>query len=207
MFTRPQLFKSVAVIAVAAADGFESGNFSGGSEQWDSGGWDATGDATVRSDNSPASGSQHVRLRRSTGDLQRTVDVTDLTDVRLQFSTKLVSFERSDRADVMVSGDGTNWTTLQSFFNGDDDGQYHAYDLAVPNVGNTLHLRFDAGMSGSGDYWYIDDVQVTGTLAANQPPVADAGVDQILSDAGGNGDEFVMLFGSPRSKHPTVNFD
>ena len=192
------------LLAVVAADGFESGNFSGGSEQWDSGSWVASGDATVRSDTSPASGSQHARLRRSTGDLQRAVDVTDLTDVRLQFSTKLVSFEGSDRADVMVSGDGTNWTSLQSFLNDDDDSQYHTYDLAVPDVGDTLHIRFDAGMSGSGDYWYIDDVQVTGTLAANQAPVADAGVDQILSDAGGNGDEFVTLTGAGSDSDGTV---
>ncbi|MCA9131061.1 MAG: hypothetical protein KDB22_28450, partial [Planctomycetales bacterium] len=165
---RVETLEERRLLAVVAADGFESGNFAGGSEQWDTGSWVASGDATVRSDTSPASGSKHARLRRSTGDLQRTVDVTGLTDVRLQFSAKLISFEGSDRADVKVSGDGTNWTTLQSFVNGDDDGQYHDYDLAVPDQGNTLHVRFDAGMSGSGDYWFLDNVQVTGTQAG--PP-------------------------------------
>ncbi|TWU33853.1 LamG-like jellyroll fold domain-containing protein [Novipirellula artificiosorum] len=166
---RVETLEARRLLAVVAADGFETANFSGGSEQWAVGSWDSSGDATIRSDTSPASGSYHARLRRSSGDLQRTVDVTDLSDVRLQFSTKLISFEGSDRADVMVSGDGTNWTTIQSFFDGDDDGQYHDYDLAVPDVGNTLHIRFDAGMSGSGDYWYIDNVQVEGTLANTEP--------------------------------------
>ena len=150
------------LLAVLAADGFESGDFGGGGEQWASGSWDVSGDAQVRSDTSPASGSEHARLRRSSGDLQRTVDVTGYADIRLQFAAKLISLEGSDRADVKVSGDGATWTTLQSFFNGDDDGQYRTYDLAVPDVGDTLHVRFDANMSGGADYWFIDDVQVVG---------------------------------------------
>ena len=156
------------LLAVLAADGFETGNFGGGSEQWATGNWQVSGDATVRSDTSPANGSQHARLRRDTGDLQRTVDVTDFTDIRLQFAAKLISLEGSDRADVKVSGDGATWTTLQSFGANDDDGQYKTYDLALPDVGNTLHIRFDAGMSGTADYWFIDDVQVTGEPAG--PP-------------------------------------
>lgn len=154
--------KTNSVLVVG--DSFESGSFSGGLGPWSAdGGWSTSGDATIRSDTSPASGSYHARLRRSSGDLQRTVDVTDLTDVRLQFAAKLISFESSDRADVKVSGDGTNWTTIQSFVNGQDDGVYHTYDLAVPDLGNTLYVRFDAGMSGSADYWFIDNVQVVGT--------------------------------------------
>ena len=151
------------LLAVVAADGFETANFSGGTEQWAEGSWDASGDATVRSDTSPASGTYHVRLRRSTGDLRRVVDVSGLTDVRLQFSGKLKSFEGSDRADVRVSGDDTNWTTIRSFIHDDDDEQYHDYDLVVPDVGETLYIRFDAGMNGKSDYWFIDNVQVTGT--------------------------------------------
>ena len=135
-----------------------------------SGSWDVSGDAQVRSDTSPASGSEHARLRRSSGDLQRTVDVSGFADIRLQFAAKLFSFEGSDRADVKVSGDGSTWTTLQSFFNGDDNGQYSTYDLAVPDVGDTLHVRFDAGMSGGADYWFIDDVQVVGTQGPIGPP-------------------------------------
>ena len=165
---RVETLEDRRLLAVLAADGFETGNFSGGSEQWATGSWDASGDATVRSDNSPATGSQHARLRRETGDLQRTVDVTGYADVRLQFAAKLISFEGSDRADVQVSGDGSTWTTIQSFSNGDDDGLYKSYDLAVPDVGNTLHVRFDANMSGGADYWYIDNVQVSGSPAG--PP-------------------------------------
>ena len=164
------------LLAVLAADGFESGNFTGGSEQWASGSWDVSGDATVRSDTSPATGSEHARLRRSSGDLQRTVDVTDFGDIRLQFAAKLYSFEGSDRADVKVSGDGSTWTTIQSFFDGDDDGQYKTYDLAVPDVRNTLHVRFDANMSGGADYWFIDDVQVSGTLTVPQISISNATV-------------------------------
>ncbi len=166
--------------AVVAADLFESGTFAGGLGPWSAdSGWTVSGDATIRTDTEPHSGTYHARLRRSTGDLQRTVDVASITDVRLQFDAKLISFEGSDRADVKVSGDGASWTTLHSFFNGDDDGQYKTYDLAVPDLGNTLHVRFDAGMSGSADYWFIDNVQVVGTPVPIGPPeitVSDATV-------------------------------
>ena len=165
---RVETLEGRRLLAVLAADGFEAGDFTGGSEQWASGSWDVSGDAQIRSDTSPATGSKHARLRRGTGDLQRVVDVTDFGDIRLQFAAKLFSFEGSDRADVKVSGDGSTWTTIQSFSDGDDDGQYKTYDLAVPDVGNTLHVRFDANMSGGADYWFIDDVQVSGEPAG--PP-------------------------------------
>lgn len=163
-----QTLEQRRLLAVVAGDGFESADLNGGTEQWAAGTWNAGGDATIRSDTSPQSGSYHARLRRSSGDLQRIVDVTGLTDVRLQFASKQISFERADRADVKVSGDGTNWTTIQSFVNGDDDGVYHTYDLAVSDLGDTLYVRFDAGMSGSADYWFIDDVQITATTVVEQ---------------------------------------
>jgi hypothetical protein len=93
------------MLSAVAIDGFESGNFDGGTEQWaGDGGWSVSGDASVRTDG-PNSGNYHARLRRNTGDLQRTVDVSGLTDVELKFSARSQSFESSDQAHVRVSGD------------------------------------------------------------------------------------------------------
>jgi hypothetical protein len=155
-----------ALLAVAASDGFESGNFSGGSG-WVTPSWIVAGDAVVQSSNGPAAGTYHARLRSSTGDLQRAVNVAGLTDVRLKFWSKVSSFEGSDQARVQVSSDGTNWTTLQQFTSAQSDNQYRFYDLAIASPGNTLYVRFDAAMSASNDQWYLDDVQIAHT----PPPV------------------------------------
>jgi hypothetical protein len=154
------------LLAVIASDGFETGNFSGGTG-WASGAWTVAGDATVLSSSSPHSGTYEARLRSSTGDLQRSVNIAGLTEVKLQFWSKVNSFEGSDQALVRVSPDGTNWTTLQTFTSAQSDNVYHFYNLSVSIPSNTLFVRFDAAMNATNDQWYIDDVQVTHT----PPPV------------------------------------
>ena len=151
--------------SIVASDLFESNSFDSGLGQWASdGGWTTSGDASIRSDANPHSGDYHARLRRSSGDLQRVVDVSgewSPTNGLLSHS-----FEGSDQARVQVSGNGSSWTTLKTFVNGQDDNQYHFFELDVPDVGDTLHIRFDAAMSGSRDYWYIDNVEVLGKPAS-----------------------------------------
>ena len=165
-----EALESRLMLSAVAIDGFESGDFDGGSGQWaGDGGWIASGDASVGTDG-PHSGSYHARLRRSSGDLQRTVDVSGLTDVTLQFSARLNSFEGSDQAHVRVSADGVNWTTLQTFVDGQDDDLYHDYSLSVPDLGDTLYVRFDAAMDAPNDFWYLDDITVIGTSEPAGPP-------------------------------------
>ena len=90
-----------------------------------------------------------------------------MTDLKLQFWSKVSSFESSDQALVSVRLGGGTWTTLQSFTSAQSDNAYHAYELAVPGTGSTLEIRFDAAMNATNDQWYLDDVQITHT----PPPV------------------------------------
>jgi hypothetical protein len=182
------------MLSAVAADGFESGNFDGGTEQWASGGWTVSGDASIQT-NGPHEGNYHARLRRNTGDLQRTVDVSGLSDVTLQFWSRVESFEGSDQAHVRVSGDGVNWTTLQTFSGGDSDNQYRFHELAVPDLGDTLFVRFDAEMSAPNDIWYLDDIAVLGEPAVTVPTIS-------ISDAElteGNSGTSQMIFTVTRS--------
>jgi protocatechuate 3,4-dioxygenase beta subunit len=178
-----------------AADDFESASFGGGDYQWESGSWTVSGDASIRT-NGPHSGSYHARLRRGTGDLIRSIDTTGVSDAELTFWSKLYSFESSDKAYVRVSSDGVSWTTVQTFVNGQDDNQYHEYTINVTDVQDTLYVRFDAAMSSSWDYWYIDDVLVVATgldTPPSEPPVADASAGEpYTADEGGS----VLLDGS-----------
>jgi serine/threonine protein kinase/sugar lactone lactonase YvrE len=162
------------LLAVLAADGFESANFNGGSG-WIGAGWQVAGDATVLSSNSPHAGLYQARLRASSGDLIRAVDVTGQTDLRLQFWSKVSSFESLDKAVVRVSSDGIVWNQVQQFGSAQSDNQYHFYDIPINNPSNTLYVGFSAGMSASNDQWYLDDIAVTGVpIGPPQISISDA---------------------------------
>ena len=145
-------------IIASAADDFESGGFSGGSDQWQAGTWTVAGDTSIQTD-TPHGGSFYARLR-TTGDLQRTVDTTGLSGVRLQFWSQISAFESSDQASVEVSSDGTNWIALKTFGETHNDDRYHVFDLAVPDSGDTLFIRFDCDTSSAGATWSLDDISV-----------------------------------------------
>lgn len=187
----------VSPISLIAADGFESGGYSGGSGSW-TGGWVASGDIAIRTQDSPEEGARHVRLRRYTGMLLRTANVGGVQGVRLGFWTKINSFEASDQALVKVSADGGPAATLVSYTSANSDNvyRYYEFDLAALFPGATqLQLTFDAEMSATDDNWCLDDIRLTGEIG-NILPIADAGPDRVASDYDGDGAEVVTLNGS-----------
>lgn len=147
-----------------AADGFESGRWTGGTG-W-LGAWSKSGDASLRSDAGPHTGTRHARLQRSTGLITRSVNLSGVTDGRLRLWAKVVSFESADTAAVLVSPDGGAWTTLHTFTPADSGTGYRAYDLdlsGVPMSAN-FRVRVDANMNSTNDHLYVDDVEVVGVL-------------------------------------------
>jgi serine/threonine protein kinase len=190
------------LLAVLAADGFESANFNGGSG-WIGAGWQVAGDATVLSSNSPHAGLYQARLRASSGDLIRAVDVTGQTDLRLQFWSKVSSFESLDKAVVRVSSDGIVWNQVQQFGSAQSDNQYHFYDIPINNPSNTLYVGFSAGMSASNDQWYLDDIAVTGVpIGPPQISISDA-----TASEGGMNWTFVESFESEAQVVPYQTWD
>ncbi len=182
--------------AFIAHDGFESGNYAGGLG-W-AGDWTASGDASILALSGPHSGSGHVRLRGSTGYLQRTVSVPPGSiTLRLGFWAKVNSFESGDRADVLVRSTGASFTTVASFTSAHSDSNYHYYEVDLTSFlpATQIHLAFDAAMNASNDNLYLDDIRLTGT-SGSVPPIANAGPDQSVSDADNNGVQTVTLNGS-----------
>ena len=80
----------------------------------------------------------------------------------LEFWSRVRSFENLDTAAVLVSPDGSNWTVMKTFTSSDSDNAYHFYaiDLSGLGISSQVFIAFDAGMSSSADYWYVDDVEV-----------------------------------------------
>jgi prepilin-type N-terminal cleavage/methylation domain-containing protein len=148
-------------VVTIASDDFESGDWEGGSGWLDE--WYHSGDARIRSDGDSYEGSYHLRLRRGNGYVDRAVDLSGQTNVRLQFWAKVDSFEGGDTAQALVSPDDTNWTTVKTWTASSDD-DYHFVDIDLSGFTMTgeFWIAFDAEMSGRGDRLYIDDLQIVG---------------------------------------------
>ncbi len=147
-----------------ASDGFESRNFSGGAGSW-VGSWATSGDISLRwNRDNPHTGSGHVRMRRSTGYMNRVVNLAGASSVRLTFWAKVSSFESGDTASVLVSSDGVNYTQVRLFNSSASDNQYHPYDIDLSGFTMTSNFRiaFDANMSSTSDYFYVDDIDIIG---------------------------------------------
>src|SRR5438876_172532 len=153
---------ALAPIAIAT-EGFESGTFSGGSG-W-SGPWTVSGDVSIRTNrDGPQEGTSHVRLRQKTGHLQRQVDLSGARNVHLTFWAKVKSFESSDTDLVKVSQDGVTFTTVKVFTRADSNNTYRYYDIDLVSFTMTANfsIAFDAEMSSTGDYWFIDNIRIKG---------------------------------------------
>jgi hypothetical protein len=162
----PPATVSITVTAAAsivyADDGFESNNFIGGTGSW-LGAWLTSGDVGILADGGAHGGTRHVRLRRSTGLMMRSMAVAGLTSVRLKFWSKQTSFEGADQAVVKVSTNGgTTWTIVKTFTAATAPNVYAFHEAQIDVSGQAfLLIAFDANMNSASDQWYVDDIQVT----------------------------------------------
>ena len=84
--------------------------------------------------------------------------------MRLTFWAKVNSFESSDTALVKVSPDRVTFTTVRVFTSADSTNTYRYYDLDLAGFAMTatFSIAFDAEMSSTGDYWFLDNIQIVG---------------------------------------------
>jgi hypothetical protein len=160
---------ATATFATLAADGFESHSVSGGTGAW-LGNWTMTGYYSFTTsgehegsyclllqgdDNSyPGDGyvKREVNLSGSVGD-----------GPYLKFWARVNQFENGDYAYLKVSTNGTDWTTLRTFSNSDDDNQWHSYQFDLSSYGtpSSFFIAFQMDCSYYQDYLYIDDIKFT----------------------------------------------
>ena len=148
--------------AILAFDGFESGGFLGGTGVWTDG-WSTTRGVTIRIErDDPHSGLNHVQLRRAGTTLQRSLDLTGATGVRLQLWIKTASLRGSDYASVSVAPDGVNFVTVLTFVDGDDDNVYRLYDIDLSGFAMTANFRIEIRSDMKWGKLWVDDVEVVG---------------------------------------------
>jgi endonuclease/exonuclease/phosphatase family metal-dependent hydrolase len=142
-----------------AWDGFETGGLSGGTGAWE-GSWTAS--ATEPSSNA-YEGMYAWHIGEAAGEyLERTVDATDYTDVRIQYCVQAMADEDEETFNVFVNGRRIH--DLADF----NLGGYRCFSAAVPS--GRVTLRFEAA---SGESIDVDAVEVSGIY---QPPYSGAGL-------------------------------
>ena len=92
------------------------------------------------------------------------MDLSGKTNVRLQLWAKANSFDSGESAQLLVSSNGSNWTTVKTWVNGEDDNVYHYwdFDLSAYSLTGTFWIAFDANMGQTSDYFYVDYLWVVG---------------------------------------------
>lgn len=146
-----------------AWDDFNSGGFTGGGG-W-LGNWYYEGYptyTTVTGSGGTHEGSYHLRLRGSTGYVRRAVDLSHEVSARLRFWAKVNLFETNDNATLWISSNGADWTPVYTWTSLDSDNTYHYYDIDLTSYSFTsaFWIAFDANMSDTGDYFYVDDLDI-----------------------------------------------
>jgi hypothetical protein len=143
-----------------AYDDFNSGGWTGGSG-W-LGGWTHTGTSSITSSGTPYEGAYHLLLQSSDGYVKRSLNLSKQVSAHLRFRAKVNSFESADNTVCLVSSDGTSWTTAYTWTPAESDNTYHYYDINLTSYGftNAFWIAFKANMNSSGDYFYVDDLDI-----------------------------------------------
>jgi len=141
------------------------------------------------------------------------LDLTDAQEASLTFWewSALEASTSYDRTRVMVSIDGVIWIT--EFESHGTNGLWEERVVDLNSyVGNQVIIGFDFdtidNLYNNYEGWYIDDVKVEKFVPSNpttnQPPNANAGPDQTVTDSDNNGSESVTLDGSGSRDDSTI---
>jgi len=149
------------VSAYLARDNFETDSFAGGTG-WQAD-WQTTGGADVTPNYLPYEGSFHLQLKSGDESAKRSIDLSGKSSIHLQFYAKANSFEPGDEAICQISSNGVDWTTVQSWVDGDDDNIYYFYDIDLSSYApytSGFWIMFDANMDAVNDWIFFDDVVI-----------------------------------------------
>lgn len=143
-----------------AWDDFNSGGWTGGSGWSDN--WTHSGYSSVTASGAPYEGAYHLLLQSNTGYVKRSVDLSKQVSARIRFRAKVDLFESGDNSTCLVSSNGASWTTVYTWTFDVSDNTYHYYDIDLTSYSftNTFWIAFQANMNSTGDYFYVDDLDI-----------------------------------------------
>ena len=142
------------------SDDFESGGLTGGYGWLDD--WAATGNASVTTIGTPHGGTRHLRLRFASSYIERSANLSGMSNLRLQFWAKVEAFEAGDTAEAWVSSNHTDWTTVKTWTRADPDDIYVFVDIDLSSytMSSEFWIAFNSGMNSGQDDFYVDDLVI-----------------------------------------------
>ena len=145
-----------------ASHDFNDNNMNGGNG-WLSG-WNHQGSTSITTSQNPYEGTHHLQMRGSNAYVERSVDLTGMTDVHLQFYAKVNSFEGGDTMSCLVSSNYIDWTIVQTWDNSDSDDTYYPVDIDLSSfeMSSEFWIAIDSGMDKNNDYFYVDYLSISG---------------------------------------------
>ena len=154
-----------------AEDDFEWGGWGSGSG-W-VGDWTHTGHSEVLFwTGTPHGGWWHAHLwgdssASNRGYIKRQIDLSNEYIVHLRFWAKAAEYESSDEARCLISSDGTAWTEINDWVNGEDTNVYTYFDLDLSayNLTDTFWIAFYCNTNRTDEHFYVDDIEVVATRA------------------------------------------
>ena len=126
--------------------------------------WDDFGSVSIVS-TEPFEGTYHMRMTGASDFVERTIDLTDITNVRLQFQAQPEGFAASDAVELQVSDDGAAYTTVFTWNASSTQDVYAALDvdLSVYTSTSEFYIAFSGSLAGGGDGFLVDDIEVVRT--------------------------------------------
>ena len=173
------IIPSVAITKVdtaVASDDFESGNWYGGS------GWLNywyNKSAAVAYTDEPYEGHFHLKFENRQGYVERAANLLGRTHLRLQLWARANDFAPDSSMRLLVSPDGTHWTTVKTWTIADSDGTYHFadIDLSPYTMSSNFRVAIDSHLIHGYDKFYADDLRIVGPGAAYEI-ISSAGNEQ-----------------------------
>lgn len=169
--------------------------------------WTTTGDVT-EGDSGAFPALPHI-LMRGGATLERTfTPAPATTGLDISFWARGDAFSAGDSMAVQASFDGGPFTDYFTITDADVTGTFvfyggTAFQISMsswPATASSITLRFNSNLSPGADLWLstltVRSLQAPTDGATNQPPTANAGVDQSVVDTDGSGDQVVTLDGS-----------
>jgi hypothetical protein len=105
----------------------------------------------------------------STGYVKRSVDLSKEVSAHLRFWAKAYSISSGYEANCLVSDDGIEWAPPVATWNSsNDDNVYHYYDIDLTpyNLSGEFWIAFDANLRNTGDYLYVDKIEIVWPVAS-----------------------------------------
>jgi uncharacterized repeat protein (TIGR02543 family) len=152
----------VRIYSAGITENFESGGWNGG-VGW-SAAWFTTGNAQVTSQDSPYNSNYHLRLPIDSS-AQRTANLSIFQAATLTFYWKNNVNQATDYLYVEISNDGgASWTQLARLDRSEGQNTYLFKQLTIPtnHLAANFQVRFRNGANNNQDYFYIDDIAITG---------------------------------------------